>query len=208
MFAYRRYALLVFISVFLGRDAVSAEPSSKMEPTVVAIIDFQRVTRESNAGNSVRKQVAEQHAIFQSEIKTLQNELDDERKNLQNRQNSATPEVLSNLHKSYQLKEAELQKLVQARKQQLDQMFVDGMRKVEIELAEVVKNIAAVRGIDMIVNAARGQGVVLYADQTTVITDEARKALDQRLPSLVLLPPAANETRKTPPYDQERKTKE
>jgi len=179
-----------------------------MEPTVVAIIDFQRVTRESNAGNSVRKQVAEQHAIFQSEIKTLQNELDDERKNLQNRQNSATPEVLSNLHKSYQLKEAELQKLVQARKQQLDQMFVDGMRKVEIELAEVVKSIAAVRGIDMIVNAARGQGVVLYADQTTVITDEARKALDQRLPSLVLLPPAANETRKTPPYDQERKTKE
>src|SRR3546814_3680013 len=57
---------------------------------------------------------------------------------------------------------------------------------VEQALVAILKEIAKERGINMIINASRGQGVVLFADNSLVITDVAREKLDKRLPAVPL----------------------
>ena len=58
----------------------------------MAIVDFQQVTRESKAGASIRRQVNEQRAIYQKEIKRLQDELKTERQYLQEIKKEHSPE--------------------------------------------------------------------------------------------------------------------
>ena len=175
---------LTLFAAWPGRVSAQAMPKS-----IIAVIDFQRVARESKAGKDVRTQVDKQHAAFQIEIKAMQAELEKVRKDLTKQQTVLAPEALNQKRKEYQTRAEQMQRGVQVRKRQLDQIFVDGMRQIELALVEVLKELAKERNINMIINAARGQGVVLFADNDIVITEEARSRLDKRLPSLTLIPP-------------------
>ncbi len=181
--------LIVFPAVISGPWSVGPASAQQMPAPVIAVIDFQRVARESAAGKIVRALVDKQHAAYQAEIKKVQQELEKTRRELTQQQAVLAPEVFSQKRKEYQSRAEELQRMVQIRKRQLDQMFVQGMRQIELALVEVLKEMAKERKINMILNAARGQGIVLFADNSIVITDEARRRLDKRLPSLTLAPP-------------------
>lgn len=179
--------LLILFSV----PVIAAE---SVPSPVIAVVDFQRIARESSAGKIVRSRVDEQHAAFQDEIKSLQVDLEKIRAILLDQKSTTATSEITEKRKEFEAKSNDLQRLVQLRKRQLDQMYVEGMRRVESELVEVLKEIAADRGVNLILNAARGQGIVLYADNSIIITDEARKRLDRRLPTLVLNPPDEAET--------------
>ena len=74
-------------------------------------------------------------------------------------------------------------------------MYVNGMRQLETELALILKAIAVDRGIDVILNTTRGQGVVIFARPQTLISEEAKKRLDERLPDILLpVPPLAQKS--------------
>ena len=166
-----------------------ANTNSRSHYPLIAIVDFQKVTRESKAGISIREQVNKQHAFFQEEINRLQTELETERQNLQDLQEPKPSEKFKRLRSDYRLKAEKLQKLVQARKRQLDQMFVQGMRQIEKELAQILKVIASERGIDIILNTARGQNVVIFAKPNTLISEEAKSRLNEQLPNISLAVP-------------------
>src|SRR3546814_11945449 len=97
--------------------------------------------------------------------------------------------MMKEKREKFQKRAEELQRVVQLRKHQLDEMFSQGMRQVEQALVAILKEIAKERGINMIINASRGQGVVLFADNSLVITDVAREKLDKRLPAVPLTAP-------------------
>ena len=65
-------------------------------------------------------------------------------------------------------------------------MYVNGMRQIESELARILKDIAVERGIDVILNTTRGKGVVIFAKPQTLISEEAKSRLDERLPDILL----------------------
>ena len=190
MFATLRNAVAasVCIAVYLFADYAAA--TEKMPAPVVAIIDFQQITQDSKAGAVIRKQIAKQHAVYQAEIQRMQSELEIERQSIQEKQKKLSREKFDQLSKTYRGKAENLQKLVDDRKRYLDQMYVNGMRTIESELIGVIKNIASERGIDLILNAARGQGIVIYANPEIVITEEAQLRLNKRLPEVVLTPPS------------------
>tara|TARA_B100000676_G_C17932521_1_gene761718 strand:+ start:522 stop:1118 length:597 start_codon:yes stop_codon:yes gene_type:complete len=186
---------MVAIGVIIEASGTIADTKRTDQAPVIAIVDFQQVTRESKAGASIRRQVNEQHAIYQKEIKRLQEELETERLYLQEIQKEHSPEDFKKRSGEYQRKAKNLQKLVTERKRQLDQMYVNGMRQIESELARILKAIAVERGIDVILNTTRGQGVVIFARPQTFISDEAKTRLDQRLPDILLpVPPMAQKT--------------
>lgn len=180
-------AASVCIAVFLFAEYSAA--AEKMQAPVVAIIDFQKITRDSKAGVVIRKKIADQHAVYQAEIQRMQSELEIERQSIQEEQKKLSRKKFDQLSKLYRGKAGNLQKLVDERKQHLDQMYVNGMRTIESELIGVIKNIASERGIDLIMNAARGQGIVIYANPEIVITEEAQLRLNKRLPEVSLTPP-------------------
>ena len=93
-------------------------------------------------------------------------------------------------------------------KQQIDKMYLEGVRRVEIEMARVIQEIASDFGIDIILNAARGQGIVLYANQSTMITDEITRRLDVRLPTVRIAPPSTEVGSTTKPSMRLERPKE
>ena len=163
--------------------------AERMPAPVVAIIDFQQITRDSKAGAGIREKIAAQHAFYQDEIQRLQSELEIDRKSIQEKQKKISREKFEELSKTYRGKAKNLQKLVDGRKRFLDQMYAHGMRTIESELLDIVKNIALENGIDLILNDTRGQGVVIYANPEIVITGEAQLRLNQQLPEVNLAPP-------------------
>ena len=69
------------------------------------------------------------------------------------------------------------------------------MRQIESELARILEAIAVEREIDIILNTTRGQGVVIFANPQTLISEEAKTRLDKRVPSISLpVPPMALKT--------------
>ena len=65
------------------------------------------------------------------------------------------------------------------------------MRVVEQEVAKILRELAAEKKINLIMNAARG-GVVVFAEGELVITDEVINRLNQRLQAVPLPPPVEN----------------
>ena len=148
-------------AIIVAASGAIADTKRAIQAPVIAIIDFQQVTRESKAGASIRRQVNEQHAVYQEEIKRLQDELKTERQYLQRIQKEQSPEDFKNRSGGYRRKADNFQKLVKERKRQLDQMYVNGMRRIESELARILEAIAVEREIDIILNTTPGQGLSL-----------------------------------------------
>jgi Skp family chaperone for outer membrane proteins len=165
-------------------------PSVRAMPSpVIAVIDFQHVVKESAAGKSVRTQVDTRQAAFQAEIKPLQQELESIRSDLGNRMAGIAEEEYATKRQAIRERVNELQRIIQERKRELDDLFNNGMRQVDLALVEVLKELAEERGINLILNAGRGRGLVLFAENQIVITDEALERLDARLPKVELTKP-------------------
>lgn len=187
-------ALVLMPSMAIAQEKPKAPesgvPSATAMPSpVVAVIDFQFVVKESAAGKSVRTQVDARQSEFQAEIKPLQQELEEVRAELGNRIAGIGEAEYANRRRAIRDRVNELQRIIQERKRQLDEMFNDGMRQVDLALVDVLKELAEERGINLILNAGRGRGLVLFAENQIVITEEALRRLDVRLPKVELTKP-------------------
>jgi Skp family chaperone for outer membrane proteins len=158
---------------------------------VVAVIDFQLVVKESAAGKSVRSQIDERQKQFQAEVKPIQQELESVRAEFATRDPGVGEPELAAKRKAMRERVSELQRIIQERKRELDDMFNNGMHQVDLALVAVLKELAEQRGINLILNAGRGRGLVLFAENQIVITEEALRRLDARLPKVELTKPEA-----------------
>jgi len=196
-FRYAAAAFLVIGGMLAGgfgpawaQDKEKPVPSVRVMPVpVVAVIDFQHVVKESAAGKNVRSQVDARQAAFQAEIKPLQQELESIRAELGNRLPGAGEADYAARRKAIRERVNKLQRIIQVRKRELDDMFNYGMRQVDLALVDVLKELAEERGINLILNAGQGRGLVLFAENQIVITSEALRRLDARLPKVELTKP-------------------
>lgn len=173
-----------------ARSQAKVQPPPMPMPTpVVAVIDFQYVVKESAAGKSVRSQIDARQQQVQAEIKPIQQELESVRAEFGSREpGKADPEFAAK-RKAIRERVNQLQGIIQERKRELDDMFNNGMHQVDLALVAVLKELAEERGINLILNAGRGRGLVLFAENQIVITDEALRRLDARLPKVELTKP-------------------
>lgn len=171
-----------------GQEKVQPPPKPMPTP-VVAVIDFQYVVKESAAGKSVRSQIDARQQQVQAEIKPIQQELESVRAEFGGREAGAADAEYAAKRKAIRDRVNELQGIIQERKRELDAMFNSGMHEVDLALVAVLKELAEERGINLILNAGRGRGLVLFAENQIVITDEALRRLDARLPKVELTKP-------------------
>lgn len=184
--------LLLLLASHVVAQGTEAQRSPTVMPLpVVAVIDFQRVVKESAAGRSVRGEIDKRHAVFQKEIKKIKDELDAGRETMSSRPAGMADAEFTEKRKKFRARVGELTSLVQRRKRELDNLFNTGMREVDRALAEILKELAQERGINLILNAGRGRGLVLFAEGGIVITDEALRRLNERLPTALLTKPAS-----------------
>ena len=182
-------AAVVYLS-FAAPLAAQQEPVRNLPAPRIAVIDFQRAVRESAAGKSVVRQIKERHAKFQNKIQATTNQLEQARQELARQQTILAPEVFQQKRRKFQLEAEEYQKSVQQAQRQLDTMLRQGINKVEVALAKVLRDFATELGANIVIDAGPGRGTVLFTDALLIVTKDATARLDKVLPDVKVTEPA------------------
>ncbi len=167
-----------FLLTAIHWGAGAQEPGSP----VFAIIDIQRVLRESTAVKSLSRDIEERKSQYQGELRTKEKALRKADQELARQRSILSAEAYAQKRSELEQNVATLQREAQKRKRGLEQLFASGMSKVQNELAKIAKEIAEERGLDLILSKA----TVVIVKPKFEITKETVNRLNARLPEVPL----------------------
>lgn len=165
----------------------SASPPSNAQETdaplpsaTAAVIDYQRVMREAKAAQSIRNQIEARRALYQEEIAAEEQRLLEADRELAGQRGVLSSEAFAEQRKAFEEEVAKVQRFVQERRQQLDDVSAMAMGEVREAVIQVVGELADQRGFNLVLPSA---GVLLFSPQIE-ITDEVLDKLDTNLPDV------------------------
>lgn len=171
-------AFLLALSLWLGQVGPLAAQS--LPPATVAVIDYQRVMREAKAAQSIRNQVDARRARYQEEIAAEEQRLLEADRDLARQRTILEPEAFADRRKAFEEDVARVQRFVQERRQQLDDVSAMALGEVREAVIQVVGQLAEQRGFNLVLPSA---GVLLFSPQID-ITDQVLDELDVSLPEV------------------------
>ena len=170
------------LAAFLWMAIHSSLGAQDPGPPVFAIIDIQRVLRESIAVKSLSRDIEEKKGRYQGELRKKEEALREADQELARQRSILSAEVYAQKRGELEQKVATHQREARKRKRGLEQLFASGMSKVRNELAKIAKEIAEERGLDLILSKA----TVVIVKPKFEITKEAVNRLNARLPEVPL----------------------
>jgi len=171
-----------FLAVFLGMVIHSGLGAQEPNSPVFAIIDVQRVLRESTAVKSLSRDIEERKGRYQGELRKQEESLRKADRELTRQRSILSAEAYAQKRGELERKVATHQREARKRKRGLEQLFARGMSKVRSELAKIAKEIAEERGLDLILFKT----TVVIVKPEFEITKEAVNRLNTRLPEVPL----------------------
>ncbi len=149
-------------------------------PAKIAIVEMQRVIRNSAAATDIKIQVDKRRQVYQNEITKQEQELREAQQELSRQATILAPEALAQKRREIEARVAEVQSGMQTRKRELDQAYAYGMKEVHRALTVVIAELAKERGFNLVLL----RGNILFADNSLIITDEALRRLNAQLPTV------------------------
>jgi Skp family chaperone for outer membrane proteins len=184
-----RHALLLLLavgSVLLFWTAVPTAPrAQELAPPVLAIIDVQKVLRESTAVKALAKNIEEQKGQHQGALREQEQALREADQELVRQRSILSPEAYAIKRGELEQRVGNLQREARNRKRGLDKIFTQGMGIVRAEIGKVAKEIAEELGIDLILSKA----TVVLVRPNFEMTQEVVRRLNARLPDLPAVQP-------------------
>lgn len=173
---------------FMAMFVLLSPQSSAQEALVpvIAVIDINGVERQSVAWESLRGQVESRRAAYQEQLAAREKELQEKGQELQAQQAILDPEVLKSREDELRLQVAQLRQQAVDVKKTLDKLYASARRQIRDALVVVVNEIAAERGLNLILNMSRQDQTVAYADNRLNISQEALERLNSKIQSVSL----------------------
>ncbi len=163
--------------------AVPADAAAQEHPeTKAAILDFQRILRESAASVDIRAQIERQRQIYQEEITKQEQELRTLDQELWRQRAILSTEAFAQKRREFEERVAEVQQGAQTRKRELDKAYDYGLKQVQGALNEIISELAGQRGFNLVLPRQQ----VVFSDATLNISDEILVRLNERLPKVAV----------------------
>ncbi len=174
-------SILVVLLVLCGLNATGPiEPAHAANPPVIAILDMDRILRNSKASTGLREEIDKQRTVHQGELRKQEEALRAADEELARQRAILSAEAFAAKRKELQDQVGILQRDFTARQKELEQTFAKGMAKVRRALIEVAAEIATEQKIDIILLKA----TVVLVNRDLDITEDALKRLDEKLSSV------------------------
>jgi Skp family chaperone for outer membrane proteins len=183
-----RHRLLLFLAAaavaygFALECATDSARAQQLPPTVAAVIDYQRILRDAAAARSIREQIESRRKAYQGEISKEEQRLHEADKEFARQRSLLTPEAFAEKRRAFEEDVNEVQRLVQQRRRELDQVAEVALNEVKTALIEIVTGIAEERGFNLVLPSSD----VLFFARKIDLTDEVLAKLDERLPDVVV----------------------
>jgi Skp family chaperone for outer membrane proteins len=158
----------------------SSHAQDKLPTAVAAVIDYQRILRDAKAARSIRDQVEARRKLYQEEIARQEQRLHEIDKELARQRSVLTPEALSEKRRDFEAQVAEVQRMVQERRRQLDQGAALALNEVRSAMIDIVGQLSDVRGFNLVLPTS---GVLLFSPRID-LTEEVLTRLDSKLPNV------------------------
>lgn len=175
---------LACLSYLPGQNAY-AQSADAVKSLPIAIVDMKAVRQKSTAVTSIREQITKYRAGFQTQIQQEEEQLRSANQELARQRSILSAEAFAEERKKFEARLAEVQRLVQTRRQELDQLRDAAMADVQSTLNTVIAEIANERGVVLVLQRAQ----TVLAARPLEITTEVVERLNQKLPNVVVPPP-------------------
>lgn len=178
----RAALLLALVSCALlpGGQKVVAQGDEQLAPAVAAVIDYQRILRESMAAESIRKQVESRRQRYQDEIAQEEQRLNEEDKELAAQRAVLSPEAFAEERRDFEGEVAAVQRMVQSRRQLLDEVSAVALAEVRNAIIDVIGGLAQRYGFNIVLPSS---GVLLFSPRID-LTEEVLEQLNRKLPDV------------------------
>ncbi|MEP4886515.1 MAG: OmpH family outer membrane protein [Alphaproteobacteria bacterium] len=173
----RPAAAILFVAAAGLTGPSLAQDVAKPPAPSIAIIDVDKVMRESLAVQSARSQIDEIAGNLQQQIATEEEKLRSEEQQLQQQRAILTPEVYTDRRQSLQERAAELQQRARSLRQTLDRGMAQTMQRIQLVLFEEVGKLSEEIGVNLVL--PRSQIVVAF--DSFDISEQALARLNGRL---------------------------
>ncbi|MDP6706125.1 MAG: OmpH family outer membrane protein [Alphaproteobacteria bacterium] len=176
--------LLVITGLVLGAlalvPAAGAEAAEKLPEPVIAVLDSQRVLRDSKAGRDIRRQIDAYRKAYQAEIKAEEAKLRQIEDKLKRQRAVLAPDIFEKRRREFEQRVISLQRRVQDRTRALDRAFDSAMRELRKPLIPLVRDLTRRSGYNLVVDNSQ----VLMALKGRDITESVIAQLDKRISSM------------------------
>ena len=174
---------MVFTPAWAQQPAAPATPVALK----IGVIDIDQIRRDSTAVKDARDQIAAFQSTIQAEIQKEETELRDANQELARQRTLLAPEAFNEERRKFEARLVEIQRKVQERRQELDDIQNDVMRRMNEAMAEVVVEIAQEQGFGLILRFDQS----VFVGQSLLITQLVLERLNKKLPSIKVAEPAS-----------------
>lgn len=187
----RRFVIASFLLAALALVSAVLAPASVVAQGTggIAVIDTQRVERNSKAWASLQGQLNTRRESFQTEMRDIERDIEQARAALEQRRSVVTPEAFQQEVQSFQTKLQQARQTFAERQRELQASYEAARQDIREKIAEILLELAKERNFGLILNQGSSDLTVMFADGSILITDEVLTRLDARLTSVTL--PAA-----------------
>ncbi|MBM5782127.1 MAG: OmpH family outer membrane protein [Pelagibacterales bacterium] len=143
----------------------------------IAVLDVEKIVKESAAMRDIQGKVSKQQEKYQKEVDKKQKELEAEQKKLEGKKNVLAKDAFEKEVKAFETKVDSLKEMVDKKQGNLKKASVEAMGKVNEEIKEIIANLSKEKDLDLIV--AAGQ-TLFYKDEMD-ISEEVLKRLNKKV---------------------------
>lgn len=165
----------VFLSLFLVVLSCSALAEFK-----IGVLNMDKLRKESQAINAVRKEIEAYRSKIHSEITALQTKIMEEDAELSSNKDKMPRDVFVERRGELQLNINKLHELARRRRESLDNAYISAMDVVNDSVNKILKKVANEHHFALIINSDQ----VSFFQGSLDVTDTVVKMLNKELPTL------------------------
>lgn len=165
-----------------------ASAAAQFPAAVIAVVDIERIMKESAAGKSIRSQLDTRRASYQQQVEADEKKLRDAEQALIQQRATLTAEQFDVKRREFETQARTAQQRVQERARSLEAVFAEALGTIKQNVAQIVADLAKARGVTVVIDKSQ----VIVVESTLDITTSVLEQLNRKLPRLeVRAAPAA-----------------
>lgn len=184
--------LALFLGLTLAGSTATAQASSATPPAVpkVGIVAIQAAIANTNEGKKELDALQQRFSPKQAELKTQNDEVEALKKQLQAQGDKLNDEERANRARAIEAKQKTLQRNFEDAQNEYQQAEQDVVNRLGTKMLKVMEDYAQKNGYTVIMDVSNPQTPVLYAAQSTNITQQLVDAYNTANPSAAPAPAA------------------
>lgn len=175
------FTSLLGLSLLGATTSVVFSAEEQKEAQKFAVLDLDKIMRESSAAKQVQKDLEGRRKSFQSELQKYEGELRaEEQKLVALRDKKANEAEFNKKREAFEKRVTDVQKNVGQKRDQLEATFAEAMGQIQNEVFQLVSHTADTQHLTMVLP----KSVVIFRSNEVDITDGILAELNAKLPKV------------------------